>query len=156
MAVARCRPADSLGNARALAARLIGQDLDFRAFARAQQARPVGFHFAPEPLLLRLAAEGALGAEAVDQGFLLDLVERLANGSARHAAFCGEIIHRRDLLAGLPHTLLDPAPEKRGELDVTRDRTPIQIQCRCTGCPDRGPRRAVHLSTSLDSAPGSA
>src|SRR3954470_319890 len=98
MTIARRRPADSLGNAGAITARLIGQNLDLRAFARAQQAGPVGLHFAPEPLLRSLADKGALGTEALDQALLLNLVERLANGGARHTALGGEVIHRGDLL----------------------------------------------------------
>src|SRR5215203_2990385 len=105
-----------MGHARRLKATFIREDLDDRVFTGGQQPGPVGRNLAPKLLPWPLANEGAFGAVALDEPFVFQHVESLANGRSRDAALGGQFIDSRSLLADRPVARFDPTAKQAGKL----------------------------------------
>ena len=103
--------ADGVRNVRGLKAAFIGQYIDDSVVARRQQSGPIGRHFAPELLLWPLANESSLGAVALDEAFVFQHVESLADGRACDAALGCQLVHGRSLSADRPVTRFDASPK---------------------------------------------
>jgi outer membrane protein assembly factor BamB len=108
----------------------LAQQFDLGIDARLEQAEEIGVKLAPGLFARGAGDEGSLGAEALDQAFLLDDVERLAHRLARNTALIGELGDRRNPIALRPHAGLDPASEELRELDVTRHAALAHVLCR--------------------------
>jgi hypothetical protein len=128
MAVGRGKLADLPFESMESRIRLVVKDLDRRVVFRAQQARPVGAHLAPQIARRPSANEGAARPEALDQLFGLEEIQCLPDRRTGDAALDREIVDGRDLSAHRPLPGLDPAPKQRRELVIARDAAPLEIQ----------------------------
>ena len=78
-----------------------------------------------------LADEGTAALLAPDEALAFQHVDGLAHGDARHLELVLQFIERRQLLPRLKLPLRDAATQQHGDLDVERDRTPLEHLCRC-------------------------
>ena len=93
------------------------------------QGRPGRLELEPPLVANPLGHEGATALLAMNEAFLLQQVDRLANGHPRHLELLLQLLERRDLLARLPLSVLDAPAQCVRQLHVERDAAALVGTC---------------------------